>query len=69
MSRDYARDYKEIPKYAKDFVGHTTMDFIHFYAQKRKIVEHRVGKDFWCLVDDGQIIVKYVDGIAYIANA
>ena len=67
MARNYKRDYEELPSFAVKFAGKTTLECIEAYAAKRKIVSHRAGKAFWNLVDDGEIAVKYKDGMAYIA--
>lgn len=61
MARDYARDYRELPKFAEQFKGKTTMECIEAYAHKRKIVEHRAGKAFWNLADDGIIRVETLE--------
>jgi len=66
MARDYARDYRELPKFAEQFKGKTTMECIEAYARKRKIVEHRAGKAFWNLADDGIIRVEGVEGGQYL---
>lgn len=65
MARDYARDYKELPVFAEQFKGKSTMDCIEAYAKKRKIVEHRAGEAFWNLADDGVIKVKPVENGLY----
>ena len=62
MARDYARDYRELPKFAEQFKGKTTTECIEAYSKKRKIVEHRAGKVFWNLADDGIIRVEAVGG-------
>lgn len=53
--QNVARDYKEIPEFAKGYIGQTSREFIDAYAAKRKIATHRVGRAFWDLVDDGEI--------------
>ncbi len=67
MARNYKRDYEEITNYAKKYAGKTTLECIESYAAKRKMVSHRAGKAFWANVDDGEIKVNYINGIAYIA--
>ena len=66
MSRNYKRDYKELPVFAKNYIGKSTLDCIEAYAAKRKIVSHRAGSAFWCLVDDGVINVVNNNGLYFI---
>lgn len=68
MARDYKRDYRELPKYAKGFIGKHTVECIDSYAAKRQVVTHRIGKCFWGLVDDGIISIAMVGPLAIIIS-
>jgi len=66
MARNYARDYKEIVPFAKNYVGKLAVECIDDYADKRKIASHRAGKAFWDKVDEGEIQTFSINGYAYI---
>jgi len=61
MTRNYARDYREMPEFAKNYIGRFAIVCIDDYAEKRKVVRHRIGKVFWGLVDDGAIKTETMD--------
>ncbi len=67
MARNYARDYKELPLFADKRKGATVIEVIEEYAQKRKVVSHRIGATFWDLANEGIIkTIKGNDGIERI---
>ena len=59
MSRDYKRDYQELPEFSKKYNNCEASECIESYAKKRKIVIHRVAKCFWDLVDQGKIPIGH----------
>lgn len=68
MSRNYQKDFDELPDFAKKYSGRTTLECIEAYAKRRKVVTHRIGIAFWALVDDGEIKIELdkVDQIYYV---
>lgn len=65
--RDYDKDFRELPIFAKQYCNKPTLECIEAYAKKRKIVSHRAGKVFWELVDCGSIVVYAANGIFYVS--
>jgi hypothetical protein len=68
MTRNYKRDYEELPKFALKYIGRTTLECIEDYAAKRKVVSHRIGSAFWDLVDRKCIEIETISGICYIVK-
>lgn len=66
MARNHKKDYEELPCFAEGFKNKTTLECIEAYAQKRKVVSHRIGKVFWALVDEGKIEIYHANARFFI---
>ncbi len=68
MSRNYQKDFDDLPDFAKKYSGRTTLECIEAYANRRKVVTHRIGNAFYALVDDGEIKIEQdkVDRLYYV---
>jgi len=62
-------DYPSMLRLAKSNIGSRAIDVIDAFAKKKGVVSHRAGKVFWALVDEGQIVCTYVNGIAWVSAA
>ena len=66
-TRTKSTDYTQMAKHAKDYIGRPAFRAIGDFAAKRQIANHRAGKVFWGLVDDGEIVCsRRRDGIEMV---
>jgi|GEM_PF-1787798 len=61
-------DYSAMLNLAERSVGSRAIDIIAAFAEKKRVVSHRAGKVFWALVDGGQIVCTYDEGIAWVSK-